>query len=71
MDHQPYALPEALALDKCAVDMFNRGDYAAALPLFQQVLVMMQTAHATAATANHPQCGEHHVATGRYETATR
>jgi tetratricopeptide (TPR) repeat protein len=50
MDHQPYvALPEAAALASHAVDMSNRGDDAGALPLLQQVLVMVQTAHATAA----------------------
>jgi tetratricopeptide (TPR) repeat protein len=51
MDHQPYvALPEARALNKRAAGMHNRGEYAGALPLFEQVLVMVQTAHATAAT---------------------
>jgi hypothetical protein len=51
MDHQPYvALPEARALANRAVDMSNRGDAAGALPLDEQVLVMVQTAHATNAT---------------------
>jgi tetratricopeptide (TPR) repeat protein len=51
MDHQPYvALPEAHALDHRVAAMFNRADFAVALPLYQQVLVMVQTAHATAAT---------------------
>ncbi len=51
MDHQPcVALPEARALANRAVGMHNRGDYAGALPLFEQVLVTVQTAHATAAT---------------------
>jgi tetratricopeptide (TPR) repeat protein len=51
MDHQPYvALPEARALDNKATDVRNCGDYTGSLPLFQQVLLMVQTAHATAAT---------------------
>jgi tetratricopeptide (TPR) repeat protein len=49
MDHQPYvALPDARALNIRAVAVFNRGEYASALPLLEQVLVLSQTAHAAA-----------------------
>jgi hypothetical protein len=52
MDHQPYmALPDADSLDDRARDMFNRGEYADALPLFQQVLVLAQRAHTAAPTS--------------------
>ncbi len=51
MDHQPFVtLPDALALDMRAVDMHNRGEYAGALSLYQQVLVLAQTAHSAAPT---------------------
>jgi tetratricopeptide (TPR) repeat protein len=51
MDHRAYvALPDADALDMRATDMHNRGEYADALPLFQQVLVLAQTAHTAAPT---------------------
>jgi len=47
MEHQPFAdLPEALALHDRSVDIFERGEYARALPLEEQVLVLSQTAHA-------------------------
>jgi tetratricopeptide (TPR) repeat protein len=47
MDHRPFvALPDAFALANRAVDMFNRGEHAGALPLYQQVLVLAQRAHA-------------------------
>jgi tetratricopeptide (TPR) repeat protein len=46
MDHDPYvALSDAGALDNRATDMFNRGEYADALPLYQQALVLAQRAH--------------------------
>ncbi len=51
MHHRAYvALPDALALNNRAVDMFNRGEFAGALPLLQQVLVLAQTAHTAAPT---------------------
>jgi tetratricopeptide (TPR) repeat protein len=51
MDHQPYvALTEARALDNLATALYNRGEYAGALPLLQQVLVLAQRAHAAAPT---------------------
>jgi tetratricopeptide (TPR) repeat protein len=51
VDHQPFvALPDAFALLMRATDMRNRGEYADALPLFQQVLVLAQRAHAAAPT---------------------
>jgi tetratricopeptide (TPR) repeat protein len=50
MDHQPFALPDARALNMRARDMYNRGEYAAALPLCQQVLVLAQQAHTAAPT---------------------
>jgi tetratricopeptide (TPR) repeat protein len=51
MHHQPFvALPDALALDDRAVDMFNRGEYADALPLYQQGLVLAQRAHTAVPT---------------------
>jgi tetratricopeptide (TPR) repeat protein len=47
MDHQPFAaLPDALALHSRAAVMFIRGEYASALPLAEQVLVLSQSAHA-------------------------
>jgi hypothetical protein len=69
MDHQPYAaLPEARALAIRALDMYNRGDATGALPLFQQVLVMVQTAHASTATPQSILDVVCHVSTGRDET---
>jgi tetratricopeptide (TPR) repeat protein len=51
MDHQPYvALPDARALNNRAANMFNRGEDADALPLYQQMLVLAQTAHTAAPT---------------------
>jgi tetratricopeptide (TPR) repeat protein len=53
--HQPcMALPDARVLHMRATDMYDRGEYAAALPLLQQVLVLAQTAH-TAAPTGTPQ----------------
>jgi tetratricopeptide (TPR) repeat protein len=49
LNHQPYtALPDARALDMRARDMSNGGDYAGALILYQQVLVLAQAAHSHA-----------------------
>jgi tetratricopeptide (TPR) repeat protein len=51
MHHQPYvALPDARALDIRAASLLNRGEYADVLPLYQQVLVLAQTAHTAAPT---------------------
>ena len=51
MHHRPYvALPDADEIRMRAVDMANRGEYADALPLCQQVLVLAQRAHAAAPT---------------------
>ncbi len=52
MDHQPLATsPDADAiLIRAASEIIIRGDHAAALPLFEQVLVLAQTAHTTAPT---------------------
>jgi tetratricopeptide (TPR) repeat protein len=50
LDHQPFAdLPDARALHNRAATMDDRGEYASALPLREQVLVLSQTAHAAAA----------------------
>jgi tetratricopeptide (TPR) repeat protein len=47
MDHQPFAdLPDARALKILAMAIHERGEYASALPLQEQVLVLSQTAHA-------------------------
>jgi tetratricopeptide (TPR) repeat protein len=47
MDHRPLVdLPDARALHIRALAMHNRGEYASALPLEEQVLVLSQTAHA-------------------------
>jgi tetratricopeptide (TPR) repeat protein len=47
MDHRPFAdLPDARALHIRVVAMYDRGEYASALPLLEQVLVLSQTAHA-------------------------
>jgi tetratricopeptide (TPR) repeat protein len=49
--HLPYvASPDALALRNRACDMANCGDFAGALPLYQQVLVLAQAAHSHAPT---------------------
>ena len=51
MDHQPcVALPDARVLNNCAATMHNRGEYASALPLREQVLVLSQTAHTASPT---------------------
>jgi len=48
MEPQPFAdLPEARALHDRAVATSSRGEYASALPLQEQVLVLSQTAHAS------------------------
>jgi tetratricopeptide (TPR) repeat protein len=49
MNHQQYmALPDALTLHVRGADMFHRGELADALSVFQQVLVLAQTAHTAA-----------------------
>jgi tetratricopeptide (TPR) repeat protein len=51
MDHRPFvALPDARALIVCVVAMFDRCEYASALPLCEQMLVLSQTAHAASPT---------------------
>jgi tetratricopeptide (TPR) repeat protein len=51
MDHRPFVtLPNAGAIFMAATGMSNQGECAAALPLFEQVLVLAQTAHTTAPT---------------------
>jgi tetratricopeptide (TPR) repeat protein len=51
MDHQPFVTsPDAGAIHMAATGMDNRGECAAALPLFEQVLVLAQTARTTAPT---------------------
>ncbi len=51
LDHHPYvALPDARALHIRATSIYNGGDRAGALPLYQQVLVLAQAAHSHAPT---------------------
>jgi tetratricopeptide (TPR) repeat protein len=51
MDHRPFVtLPDAGAIFMAVSDMPSRGECAAALPMFEQVLVLAQTAHTTAPT---------------------
>jgi tetratricopeptide (TPR) repeat protein len=47
VDHHTFVdSPDTRALNICAVAMSDRGEYASALPLREQVLVLSQTAHA-------------------------